>query len=139
MPEDHLALEQEVRRRDRVKFAAPEDRDEVGGDEEEAERQQHLIEVAAVADRQQRRGEHEAEGDSEHDGDPSRGDERQPPVLHELVPEVGAQKVEAPVREVEHVEHAEDQREPDRQDEDQHPERDAVEDGREVLVEEVRR
>src|SRR5262249_1063641 len=35
--------------------------------------------------------------------------------------------------------HAEDQREPDRQDEDQHPERDAVEDGREVLVEEVRR
>jgi hypothetical protein len=139
VPEDHLALEQEVRRRDRVEVAAPQDRDEVGGDEEEAQRQQHLIEVAAVADRHQRCGEHEPECDSEHDRDRGRGDERQPLLLHELVPEVGAQQVEAPVREVEHVEHAEDQREPDCQDEDQHPERDAVEDAREVLVEEVRR
>ena len=42
------------------------------------------------------------------------------------------------MREVEHVEHPEDEREPDREDEDQHPQSDAVEDAREVLVEEVR-
>ena len=59
-------------------------------------------------------------------------------ALDELVAEVRAEQVEAPVGEVEDVEQAEDQRQADREDEDQHPERDSVEDAREVLVEEVR-
>ena len=107
-------------------------------DEEEPEREQHLVEVAAVADRMECRREDDAEADAEDERDHGREDERQPLVLDKLVSEVRAEKVEAPVRQVDHVEHPEDQREPDRQHEDQHPERDAVEDAREVLVEEVR-
>ena len=66
------------------------------------------------------------------------GNECNAVVLDQRVAEVRAEQVEAAVREVEDVEHAEDQREADREHEDQHPERDPVDDAREVLVEEIR-
>jgi hypothetical protein len=107
-------------------------------DEEEPEREQHLVEVPAPANRPQESAEGEAERDAEDDRDRGGEDERHAVVLDQLVAHVGAEEVEAAVREVEHVEHAEDEREPDREDEDQHPQSDTVEDAREVLVEEVR-
>ena len=51
VPEDHLALEQEAGWRDRVELATPGDRHDVRHDEEEAERQQRLVEVTPPADR----------------------------------------------------------------------------------------
>jgi hypothetical protein len=93
--------------------------------------------VPTPADRPQERTENEAERDAEADRDRGGEDERHVVFLDQFVAEVGAEQVQAAVREVEHVEHAEDEREPDREHEDQHPESDPVEDAREVLVEEV--
>ena len=94
--EDHLALEQESGRRDRVEVAAPDDRHEVLGDEEEAERQQHLVEVPAAADRTEERGQREAEEDPERGSTSSSGgNECNTVVLDERVAEVRAEQVEA--------------------------------------------
>ena len=114
------------RHRDAVHVVAPDDAAQLLGDQDQAVGEQHLVEVVApVEPADQQPLEQHADRDREHDA----GGNREPQAaeaLGERPREVGADHVEAAVREVDDPHDAEDQRQPARDQEQQQSVLDAV-------------
>ncbi len=109
----------------RVDLTAGDEADEVRDHERDADGQQHLVEMPAAQATEQQRLDREPEGAYEH----RREEQAQPEltgVLHDGERDVRAEHVERAVREVDHIHHPEDERQPCGQDEKQGAERDAV-------------
>src|SRR5437773_1458001 len=111
--------------RQRADLASGDESDEIADHKRDADGEEHLVEVAATEPPEQQRFDREAERSDEQ-----RGEEQPQPeltgALHDGERDVRAEHVEAAVREVDHVHHPEDERQPGGEDEKQGAERDAV-------------